>query len=894
VAEEEAHADFRTMTGLFATIIVLLFMTMLPQTALGTKFSDGQILKRVEDHLGNFMNTPVKTIGRVQKFLETGGFPGLSAADRGILSKWLWMELSTYVYFGLEDGTFLLYTVPGKFSPPRPGMHYREPGFSGYEIDDVDSRKHWQSCIDDSGAVTNCTLPEGSSYVRCIDDCKLEKCNGAGEGPQPECSLMSLSEEITACEESTKWCSQYMIDTVPEGETRGAIPSVYSCVNSLGDPEQRPGLVLTGPSYEEPGLGDCYHMDEVTLVNSTLKADYTYCGEGEECNPFLGAFSTREYDPRYRPWYIGSKEQQRPLWSDPYPFFRGGSVGITYTEPIYVRDEDNRQVFSGVFAVDYTLGDIREFLTQYQGSDFMVLVVEAAEPNYVVASSSGSLATKLVRKENLTVPCEDGIDATACTVVRVPIDELDGNPADRILRKAFEAQTEADFPSSDLVAFKLSQTVRDDAYISQGGVFEQPNAYLTWRIIVVTPMEQSSIDAAYVGTGPFYIILTVALVGFAFCISLFTSFFGFRKQRAVQNADWRFTCAFLFGCSMLNLSSLTLVGENRDELCMLRMWTFNLLFATALSPLFVKVGRMYRLLHASQHFRRVNVTNLQAMLYTLPIIVAELVILTVFSFADPSKAVEELGSDPLEFGQIQQVTCQHESQAFLWTQVAFDAFLVLIGCYLAFETRNLDARFGEAKQLAFAMYNIAFTGIVVLLITRLVEMDGTIKLLLQAFSVAWGTMFSSAAFVVPRLMDVQRHLRKLKRSMFVHSSRKLIIRDNFEVLVDSDSAAFSSAPFSRFSLDVSANGSNYDTSGKGMLTTADLSGVSGMSSCNPDRESKQDSQEFVEQGESNQSGGGGSDSQESSDHENKKPASNETAQESFDGNNSLHVTWKDD
>jgi len=387
----------------------------------------------------------------------------------------------------------------------------------------------------------------------------------------------------------------------------------------------------------------------------------------------------------------------------------------------------------------------------------------------------------------MKTPCKDRFDAVACTVVRLPIQSLDENPDDLILRRAFEARSAAGFPTAELLPVKRSNALGDDSYISQGDIFHQPNQNLEWHVIVVTPMQQSFSDAAYVGTATFYIILTVAIVGFLFCMTLFTSFYGFRNQRAAQNADWRFTCAFIFGCCMLNLSTLASLGENRDGLCMLRMWLFNALFATALSPLFVKVWRMHVLLHASKHFRRVNVTNIQAMIYTLPIILAELAILTIFSFVDPSRAVENLGVADLEFGQVRSITCQHESQAFPITQIAFDAVLVLIGCYLAYETRKLDPRFGEAKQLAFAMYNIAFTGIVLMLIMGLVEMDQTIRLFLQAIGVAWGTMFNSAVFVVPRLLDIHRHLSIRKRRSSVHYDKKFVMQGNLEVLVDSNS-----------------------------------------------------------------------------------------------------------
>ena len=95
---------------------------------------------------------------------------------------------------------------------------------------------------------------------------------------------------------------------------------------------------------------------------------------------------------------------------------------------------------------------------------------------------------------------------------------------------------------------------------------------------------------------------------------------------------------------------------------------------------------MYKLLHAGSNFRRVTVTNCQAVLYTLPIILAEVVILTIFTFVDPSRAVEDL---PNEFGVAQSTTCQHETKAFIITQGLFHYALIIIGCGLAWDSRDL-------------------------------------------------------------------------------------------------------------------------------------------------------------------------------------------------------------
>lgn len=93
----------------------------------------------------------------------------------------------------------------------------------------------------------------------------------------------------------------------------------------------------------------------------------------------------------------------------------------------------------------------------------------------------------------------------------------------------------------------------------------------------------------------------------------------------------------------------------------------------ALSPLFVKVWRMSQLLTAPRGFQRSNVKYIQTLLYTLPLIGIEILILLIFTIIDPPIQTETLG-----FGTglgVQQVTCETKTNAFFIVQLIFDGML---------------------------------------------------------------------------------------------------------------------------------------------------------------------------------------------------------------------------
>lgn len=564
----------------------LLLLPLLPLLCFGGEFND-QVMGRVSERLADFMGVPVDATQRTSNYRRIGGFPNdMAPFDRNLAMTHLYSEVDVKVYYGLEDGTFVIYSD----SPSDPYVSFRSPGESGFDISDgvpAEMQKHFSLCINlDTGEPEDCIQSEGSPYIDCREqgNCTavLEKCpNGAS---QTDCSVLPV-ENQTDCESNIKWCPQYDVLEVQAGEKRGFVPRVYACINAMGQLEETPGRVVKNELTGE--LGSCYFRDG-TETTRIVEGEYAFCGSAvTTCDDaFVGVFRSRDYDPRFRSWYRLCKEKQTVIWSDPYPFFSTLAIGMTLNRPLY-SIEDGKNIFQGVLAVDYSLERIASFLAeQYQDSEINVLIVEDGEPNYVVAASTGTPSANLVSKEDETQPCpvENNQDQF-CNVVRVSIDKLEGVHADKVLVAAFNAQLAGGWPRNELVSVKIASKPGAAAYVSQSELFEQKDANLKWRVIVTMPIELSTVDAALRGDNVFAIVCLLGGLGFFVCMLLFLVFFSKRHEPAVIHADWRFTCAFILGCAGINLSTFTMLGENKDGLCMLRMWSFNLLFACGMLAL---------------------------------------------------------------------------------------------------------------------------------------------------------------------------------------------------------------------------------------------------------------------------------------------------------------------
>lgn len=338
-----------------------------------------EVERRIQDQLLDFLAPPQEINGFLKELREKGGFKSgrLGPSDRDLYLKLITSFPSNLIVFSSEDGHEMGYDNGYHFAI------YREPGNSGYSVDDPAFEKHLKSCIEPrSGEPVDCILEPGRNYIRfyeCEDDIDNDNDNDNEGGcdlyePCPDMDSQTLDCETPegletaggiskeSCLQRKKWCRKYTIETaqhlhVSDNTTTtttglGYIPSSYFCYNELAEVTQTPGDAFATDGSGEPG-NTCVYEDGKTPVQRELVGEYAYCGgNGAVCNDtFTGAFYSPEFDARYRPWYRDAKDRQTPHWSDPY-LYETGYIGLTHVHPIYTPTERG-QVFDGVLAVDY-------------------------------------------------------------------------------------------------------------------------------------------------------------------------------------------------------------------------------------------------------------------------------------------------------------------------------------------------------------------------------------------------------------------------------------------------------------------------------------------------------------------------------------------------------------
>ncbi|CAB9500946.1 unknown protein [Seminavis robusta] len=421
-----------------------------------------QVEKRVQEVVVTLFQEPVAILSVLERFDRSGLFPhSLDILDRAafLLVAYSLRQEYNYnlIYYGSEEGLFMGYGVGWGT--------YREPANS-YSVDDPTRTKYLKACVDSfSGDPVDCVHREGAKYIRCTNNCSLALCP----------------------DQNQTWCTDYEIAVVEPEEmgSLGYVPRTYYCHNEAGFFTQQPGDAV----QDDGSLGNCTYSDGQTLVNRSLEGDYALC-QGTSCGEaFIGGYRSADYDPRYRSWYMNTREQQKPLWSEPYPFFSILDIGMTYSVPYYKIDkESNHRIFRGVFGVDYTARDITVFLVESYGpnsntaSNIHVVIYEAADPNYFVTSSTGRNAAHTVLVRDPTIPCpHDAAYTHKCKAARFEMQQLEGEMYDDVFRRAYEEQASHGYPS-DMVQMDVNGV----SYVSRSSTISGVGNNLEWIVLVIS------------------------------------------------------------------------------------------------------------------------------------------------------------------------------------------------------------------------------------------------------------------------------------------------------------------------------------------------------------------------------------------------------------------------
>ena len=296
-----------------------------------------------------------------------------------------------------------------------------------------------------------------------------------------------------------------------------------------------------------------------------------------------------------------------------------------------------------------------------------------------------------------------------------------------LISGSYSMLTDLNFPTK-LIIYKN--------YYLQVAIYEDSIPGLLWYVVVLLP---AVLDAFYLGTESSYYYIVIFITGLTFL----TIFFGFiitirnYNKRIIKLTRPLFTMIILLGGTLLSISCLFLLDDNNEWRCAARPWMFNLAFTLSFAPFLIKSYMVHLLFNVNPMSRNKLIKNELLISATLLFVVVDVIILSATLYGGNGGGTHPVTTTRLTSnGAYASVTtCAYLSNtAFLNTEIAYKALLIVAACVMSFKVRNVPGTIAGSRTLVAVIYNTAFISLVVILINRSVS-DVSVQILCQAVGI---------------------------------------------------------------------------------------------------------------------------------------------------------------
>ncbi|KAI9005882.1 periplasmic binding protein-like I [Gaertneriomyces semiglobifer] len=160
-------------------------------------------------------------------------------------------------------------------------------------------------------------------------------------------------------------------------------------------------------------------------------------------------------------------------------------------------------------------------------------------------------------------------------------------------------------------------------------------------------------------------------------------------------------------------------------------------FAVVVGGILVKLRRLYKIFDNKISQRRALPVRILFM-NSLAVVAVELIIVLVWAGAFPIEAIEHtILSEQIHYYECSTVNAT-ASDALLITILAYNAILVLLCCWYAYQTRNIYSAFNEAKAIGIAIYNVFFCAVIIIVVTYLAKLGVVTSFIVRSIFILVG------------------------------------------------------------------------------------------------------------------------------------------------------------
>ncbi|KAL7742417.1 hypothetical protein ACLKA6_019048 [Drosophila palustris] len=270
----------------------------------------------------------------------------------------------------------------------------------------------------------------------------------------------------------------------------------------------------------------------------------------------------------------------------------------------------------------------------------------------------------------------------------------------------------------------------------------------------------------------FYTIATLSSVGIALAIAFLAFNLHFRKLKAIKLSSPKLSNITAVGCICvyatvillgLDHSTLPSAEDSFATVCTARVYLLSAGFSLAFGSMFAKTYRVHRIFtRTGSVFKDKMLQDIQLILLVCGLLLVDALLVTLWVVADPMERhlhnltleISAIDRSVVYQPQVEVCRSQH-TQTWLSVLYAYKGLLLVVGVYMAWETRHVKiAALNDSQYIGVSVYSVVISSAIVVVLANLISERVTLAFLTITALILTSTTATLCLLFIPKLHDI--------------------------------------------------------------------------------------------------------------------------------------------
>ncbi|XP_055685134.1 gamma-aminobutyric acid type B receptor subunit 2 [Lutzomyia longipalpis] len=316
------------------------------------------------------------------------------------------------------------------------------------------------------------------------------------------------------------------------------------------------------------------------------------------------------------------------------------------------------------------------------------------------------------------------------------------------------------YPSEQHLDFKCPECV---AVQWQSGQVPIAKRVFKLRIATIAPVA-------------FYTMTSLASVGVTLALAFLAFNLHFRKLKAIKLSSPKLSNITAVGCILvytavillgLDYSTLPATEVAFSTVCTARVYLLSAGFSLAFGSMFAKTYRVHRIFTRSggSVCKDKMLQDTQLISLVCALLLLDGLVVTLWIVTDPmerhlnnlSLEISSIDRSVVYQPQVEVCRSQHSS-SWLGALYAYKGLLLVVGVYMAWETRHVKiSALNDSQYIGVSVYSVVITSAIVVVLANLISERVTLAFITIAALILTSTTATLCLLFLPKLYDIWNH-----------------------------------------------------------------------------------------------------------------------------------------